>query len=54
MLDNKIKNLSVVLNSVEHIKGAFGGSYDYGGYYEDEPKESKVHLRIFLVEKNKA
>ena len=41
MLDNKIKNLSVVLNSVEHIKDAFGGSFDYGGYYEDEPKESK-------------
>jgi hypothetical protein len=47
MLDNKIKNLSVVLNSVEHSKVADGvsygyvGGYGYGGYYEDEPKESK-------------
>lgn len=47
MLDNKIKNLSVVLNALEHGKGAYGGSYGYGGgygyggYYEDEPKESK-------------
>jgi capsular exopolysaccharide synthesis family protein len=61
ILDNGIKNLTIVLNAVETGKSGYGYGYGYGygggygygygGYYEDEPKEKNGILSKIIKNK---
>lgn len=67
ILDNGIKNLSIILNAVETGKSGYGYGYGYGyggghgygggygygygGYYEDEPKERNGILSKIIKKK---
>jgi tyrosine-protein kinase Etk/Wzc len=56
IVDNGIKKLSIILNSVETIKksyrGGYGGAYGYGGYYEDEPVSQKSFINKMFGRKS--
>ena len=61
IIDNGIKNISIILNAVETGKNGYGygygggygyaGSYGYGGYYEDEPTERNGILSKLIKKK---